>query len=503
MRLAEQGGPVVARVVVVSNRVGIPNRDGGARAGGLEVVLRSFLKRNQGVWFGWSGRTVPKGEEVVREVEHSGVTYITTDISRGDFQEFYNGFANRMLWPILHYRLDLVEFSSRDMAGYLRVNEMFADRLQAFLQARRRDLGARLSLPAARQGAARARRREQDRLLPAHPVPAARSAHRAAQARAHHPQPLPLRSRRIPDRQRRRQSGGLSHRRMRGCRAATAAPSSPASGRCGSACSRSASRWRSSSGSPGAPASSPPCARWCRSLADRSMIIGVDRLDYSKGIGMRMRAFEQFLDQLSALARRRDLSADHAAQPLRHPRICRHGAADRRDRRPRQRPLRRGRLDADPLRQPLAQPHRARRPVPLVARGAGDAAARRHESRRQGICRGAGPGGSGRADPVALCRRRGGMPVGAAGQSLRPGGGGRGHRSGAVDAAGRAQGPPRQHGQGAVGERHQALGHALHRGADEPAPVRAPCRKRPAPAPTSPPPNDRRAARPASPRASG
>ena len=99
------------------------------RAGGLEVVLRSFLKRNQGVWFGWSGRTVPKGEEVVRQVEHSGVTYITTDISRGDFQEYYNGFANRMLWPILHYRLDLVEFSSRDMAGYLRVNEMFADRL--------------------------------------------------------------------------------------------------------------------------------------------------------------------------------------------------------------------------------------------------------------------------------------------------------------------------------------------------------------------------------------
>ena len=123
----------MARVVVVSNRVGIPNRD-GARAGGLEVVLRSFLKRKRGVWFGWSGKTVPKGEETVRQVEHSGVTYITTDISRGDFQEFYNGFANRMLWPILHYRLDLVEFSSRDMAGYLRVNEMFADRLQAFLR---------------------------------------------------------------------------------------------------------------------------------------------------------------------------------------------------------------------------------------------------------------------------------------------------------------------------------------------------------------------------------
>lgn len=132
--VAQSGKTAMPRVVVVSNRVGLPNRDGAARAGGLEVVLRSFLKRNQGIWFGWSGRNVAKGEEMVRRLKHGGVTYITTDISRADFQEFYNGFANRMLWPILHYRLDLSEFSSRDMAGYLRVNEMFADRLQAVLK---------------------------------------------------------------------------------------------------------------------------------------------------------------------------------------------------------------------------------------------------------------------------------------------------------------------------------------------------------------------------------
>jgi trehalose 6-phosphate synthase len=39
-----------------------------------------------------------------------------------------------MLWPILHYRLDLAEFSSRDFAGYLRVNDLFADRLKQFLK---------------------------------------------------------------------------------------------------------------------------------------------------------------------------------------------------------------------------------------------------------------------------------------------------------------------------------------------------------------------------------
>jgi len=124
----------LARVVVVSNRVDVPSKDGGARAGGLAVALRSFLKRNHGIWFGWSGRVTAKGEEAVRAVEHAGVTYITTDLARADFQEYYNGFANRMLWPILHYRLDLAEFSNRDLSGYLRVNALFADQLHKILK---------------------------------------------------------------------------------------------------------------------------------------------------------------------------------------------------------------------------------------------------------------------------------------------------------------------------------------------------------------------------------
>jgi trehalose 6-phosphate synthase len=114
--------------------VAVPSGDGGARAGGLAVVLRSFLKRNPGVWFGWSGRLVAKGEETLRTLEHAGVTYTTVDLARADFQEYYNGFANRMMWPILHYRLDLAQFSSRDLAGYMRVNEFFADQLHKFLR---------------------------------------------------------------------------------------------------------------------------------------------------------------------------------------------------------------------------------------------------------------------------------------------------------------------------------------------------------------------------------
>src|SRR5262249_5932468 len=51
-----------------------------------------------------------------------------------DYQEYYNGFANRVLWPILHYRLDLAEFSRRDLSGYRRVHAPFANELDNLLQ---------------------------------------------------------------------------------------------------------------------------------------------------------------------------------------------------------------------------------------------------------------------------------------------------------------------------------------------------------------------------------
>jgi trehalose 6-phosphate synthase len=104
----------------------------GLHPGGLEVVLKATLKNHPCVWLGWSGevndhprtRTVAKGDN----------TYIVSDLTPDDFEEYYNGFANRVLWPILHYRLDLAEFSRRDLSGYLRVNEHFADQLVKVLQ---------------------------------------------------------------------------------------------------------------------------------------------------------------------------------------------------------------------------------------------------------------------------------------------------------------------------------------------------------------------------------
>ena len=122
----------MGRLVVVSNRVSVP-ADSTRRAGGLEVALRPALRKNGGVWLGWSGKVAAGNELETRSVRHKNIEYVVTDLSKEDFEEYYSGFANRVLWPILHYRLDLAEFARRDLSGYFRVNNHFASELEKII----------------------------------------------------------------------------------------------------------------------------------------------------------------------------------------------------------------------------------------------------------------------------------------------------------------------------------------------------------------------------------
>ena len=124
----------MARLIMVSNRVAVPSRGNPNYAGGLAVAVRSLLKRNSGIWFGWSG-AVPVDEEVtIRTIRQGGFSYVVTDLTAPDYHEYYNGFANRVLWPILHYRLDFAEFSRRDLSGYRRLNVHFANQMKGWLR---------------------------------------------------------------------------------------------------------------------------------------------------------------------------------------------------------------------------------------------------------------------------------------------------------------------------------------------------------------------------------
>jgi trehalose 6-phosphate synthase len=120
------------RLVVVSNRVG-PLDDEG-KAGGLAVGLSDALKRRGGLWFGWSGDISEKGTFSPEHTEvQDQVAMTTIDMNQEDIDGFYYGYANRSLWPLLHYRLDLAQFDRQSDRVYRSVNQRFASRLAPLL----------------------------------------------------------------------------------------------------------------------------------------------------------------------------------------------------------------------------------------------------------------------------------------------------------------------------------------------------------------------------------
>jgi trehalose 6-phosphate synthase len=123
----------LARLVIVSNRVAMP-RESAQRAGGLAVALREAMSERGGLWFGWSGE-VGEATDAQPTIEQAGkITYATVDLGRADYEAFYVGYANGALWPICHYRPGFVDTRRAAFEGYLRVNEVFAKQLAALLQ---------------------------------------------------------------------------------------------------------------------------------------------------------------------------------------------------------------------------------------------------------------------------------------------------------------------------------------------------------------------------------
>jgi len=127
-------GTAAHRLVVVSNRV-TPSGGGRPDSGGLAVAIRSALQESGGIWFGWSGEVAEATTDEPRIAVDGRLTLVTLDLSRRDYDEYYIGYANRVLWPLFHYRSALIEFSRRYLVGYLRVNQVFAQQLTPMLSA--------------------------------------------------------------------------------------------------------------------------------------------------------------------------------------------------------------------------------------------------------------------------------------------------------------------------------------------------------------------------------
>ena len=121
-----------ARLVAVSNRVG-PVR-GAAAAGGLAVGLVDVLRERGGLWFGWSGKTTAAGKTRLHVEKTDGITCATLDLTQQEYDGYYNGFSNNCLWPLLHFRIDLMRFERAQLDTYRHVNARFAAGLAKLLK---------------------------------------------------------------------------------------------------------------------------------------------------------------------------------------------------------------------------------------------------------------------------------------------------------------------------------------------------------------------------------
>jgi trehalose 6-phosphate synthase len=122
----------LGRLVAVSNRVG-PVR-GAAAAGGLAVGLVDALREHGGLWFGWSGRTAAAGRARLHTEDAGGLTMATLDLTQHELDGYYNGFCNNCLWPLLHFRIDLTRFERPEFESYRSVNCRFAQALAKLLK---------------------------------------------------------------------------------------------------------------------------------------------------------------------------------------------------------------------------------------------------------------------------------------------------------------------------------------------------------------------------------
>ena len=127
----------MGRLVVVSNRVPALTADAAEIEveGGLVSALRTALEREGGLWFGWSGKTASRTpSKTPRRIQTGPIELATLDLSEDDHRLYYNGFANRTLWPLLHSFPERVVVQRETYRAYRRVNRQFAQALSTLLE---------------------------------------------------------------------------------------------------------------------------------------------------------------------------------------------------------------------------------------------------------------------------------------------------------------------------------------------------------------------------------
>lgn len=122
----------MSRLVAVSNRISVPKR--GAAPGGLATGLLAAMQARRGLWFGWDGETTETPVTEPSVIRKDGVTYASLDMDKAEYQDFYLGFCNGTLWPLFHYFIDGFRYNDAQYEAYQRMNQRYARHLAPLLE---------------------------------------------------------------------------------------------------------------------------------------------------------------------------------------------------------------------------------------------------------------------------------------------------------------------------------------------------------------------------------
>ncbi|MCM4156546.1 bifunctional alpha,alpha-trehalose-phosphate synthase (UDP-forming)/trehalose-phosphatase [Gramella sp. AN32] len=126
----------MSKTIIISNRlplqIAIENNqlEVTPSVGGLATGLKSFHKDGDSVWIGWSGLTkeeIPEGllDEVQKKAKKENC--VAVNLTQQEIDGFYYGFSNRTIWPLFHYFMEYTESDSNYWESYKKVNQKYAD----------------------------------------------------------------------------------------------------------------------------------------------------------------------------------------------------------------------------------------------------------------------------------------------------------------------------------------------------------------------------------------
>lgn len=104
-------------------------------SGGLVSAVKSYVEQSNNqyseiYWAGVPGCSPTSWKEASRQLDHSSFRYLPVTVQNDQYERYYNGLSNSVLWPLFHYFPSFAEYDPQDFDDYMKVNQQFAEILE-------------------------------------------------------------------------------------------------------------------------------------------------------------------------------------------------------------------------------------------------------------------------------------------------------------------------------------------------------------------------------------